>query len=53
MACLAGAPGRTRTCYLGIRNPALYPHELRGREDQLYAYQRPSPVGTTKPHALN
>lgn len=25
------SPDRTRTCGLGIRNPALYPPELRGR----------------------
>jgi hypothetical protein len=25
-----GAPGRTRTCGLGIRSPSLYPAELRG-----------------------
>ena len=26
-----GDPGRTRTCDLRIRNPPLYPAELRGR----------------------
>jgi hypothetical protein len=27
----AGAPGRTRTCDLRIRSPALYPTELRAQ----------------------
>ena len=36
-ACLArrslvGAPGRTRTCDLRIRSPALYPTELRAQQ---------------------
>lgn len=29
-----GAPGRTRTCYLKIRNLALYPDELRARRNR-------------------
>ena len=29
-----GDPDRTRTCYLEIRNLALYPDELRGRKRQ-------------------
>ena len=37
-----GAPGRTRTCDLGIRRPLLYPPELRrltGERD--VAHERP------------
>ena len=28
---IAGDPGRIRTCDLRIRNPSLYPAELRGQ----------------------
>ena len=28
---MPGAPGKTRTCYLGFRKALLYPNELRGR----------------------
>src|SRR5690606_13513985 len=28
----AGAPGRSRTCGLGLRSPLLYPAELRARD---------------------
>src|SRR6188768_63822 len=31
-----GAPGRTRTCDLRIRSPALYPTELRAHEKASY-----------------
>jgi hypothetical protein len=30
MSSFSGAPGRTRTCDARIRNPELYPPELRG-----------------------
>ena len=33
---VAGAPGRTRTCDLRIRSPALYPTELRAHEQASY-----------------
>ena len=45
---LVGAPGRARTCDLRIRNPLLYPAELRARRMQTFcldpgtAQQRPA-----------
>ena len=36
-----GAPGRTRTCNLGIRNPALYPVELRALMTKKLNLKRP------------
>ena len=42
----AGAPGRTRTCDLGIRRPLLYPAELRGQwRPEVYG----APAGTPVP----
>ena len=35
-----GDPDRTRTCYLEIRNLALYPDELRGRKRQFLDVQK-------------
>ena len=35
-----GAPGATRTRGTGIRNPLLYPPELRGHTYSLYILQR-------------
>src|SRR5688500_19295160 len=32
MRAKVGAPGRTRTCDLRIRSPALYPTELRAQQ---------------------
>ena len=43
---VANAPGRTRTCDLRIRNPPLYPAELRGQALCLLAFRdlNPFPV---------
>ena len=35
------APGKTRTCYLSIRNRLLYPDELRGR---FYDHRLTTPI---------
>jgi hypothetical protein len=39
----AGAPGRTRTCDLRIRSPALYPTELRAQRTFIISSQRIAP----------
>ena len=46
----AGAPGRTRTCDLRIRSPALYPTELRAHESPSY---HPGRLAPSVPSAHN
>ena len=48
-----GDPGRTRTCDLRIRNPSLYPTELRGRDTTNLGHRGPrveSYAATTPEH---
>lgn len=40
-AVFSGAPGRVRTCDLGIRSPLLYPAELRRRNPSYYSQGHP------------
>ena len=48
-SCLINAPGRTRTCDRRIRNPLLYPTELRVRE----ALSITSTMRLAKPESLD